>query len=48
MGVYSGENDANGHPIGTQMGNHGVSEAPWGPGGWFRDGGDLKFYRPKQ
>jgi cell wall-associated NlpC family hydrolase len=48
MGVYSGEKDANGHPIGTQMGDHGTKEAPWGPGGWFGHPDDTRYYRPKQ
>jgi hypothetical protein len=48
MGIYSGTTDSDGHPIGTQMGNHGAREAPWGPGGWFPSGGSIKFYRPKQ
>jgi cell wall-associated NlpC family hydrolase len=48
MGVFTGGGDADGHPIGVQMGNHGAQAAPWGPGGWFSNGGDIRFYRPKK
>jgi hypothetical protein len=48
MGIYSGTNDTAGHPIGTPVGNHAGTMAPWGSGGWFLNQGDLTFYRPKQ
>jgi cell wall-associated NlpC family hydrolase len=46
MGIYTGNKDGNGNPIGVQMGNHQVGPAPWGPGGWFPGGGTLQFFRP--
>ena len=47
MGIYSGEDDAKGHPLGYQMGvKSGASEATWGPGGrWFPDATPT-YYRP--
>jgi hypothetical protein len=47
MGIYTGKTDDSGNPIGIQMGNHQVGPAPWGPGGWFKGGGTLEFFRPK-
>ena len=46
MGIYTGT-DANGAVRGVQMGNHGAQSAPWGEGGWFKDAGDMTFYRPQ-
>jgi cell wall-associated NlpC family hydrolase len=45
MGIYTGT-DPEGVVQGVQMGNHGAQTAPWGPGGWFSNAGDLRFYRP--
>jgi NlpC/P60 family len=46
MGVFTGQTDAQGRPMGTQMGNHGAQDGPFGPGGWFPSGNDLRYYRP--
>jgi hypothetical protein len=45
MGIYTGTADAQGHPQGIQMGDHGAQQAPWGPGGWFGAAGTIQFYR---
>jgi NlpC/P60 family len=45
MGVY--QRHEQGHPVGTQMGDHHISEAPWGPGGWFGNA-PVEYYRPKK
>jgi hypothetical protein len=47
MGVYTGK-DADGHVLGAEMGNHGAAVGKWGPGGWFKGGDEMTFYRPKQ
>ncbi len=36
MGVFTGETDANGHPMEVQMGNHGAKDAPWGRADGFQ------------
>jgi hypothetical protein len=46
MGIYTGKADAQGHPLGVQMGNHGAATGAWGPGGWFAKGDDMRSYRP--
>ncbi len=49
MGVFTGERDKkSGCPMGVQMGTHGAANAPWGPGGWFKGGEDLRYYRPRE
>jgi cell wall-associated NlpC family hydrolase len=54
VGIYTGERNAKGNPLGVQMGNKGARTAVWGPrsktggdgGGWFDGGEQIKFYRP--
>jgi|GEM_PF-5390146 len=45
MGIYT--KTVNGIVNGMQMGDHGAQDAKWGSGGWFKNAGDLRFYRPK-
>ena len=44
MGVFQGTY-IGGCPIGTQMGITGPKDGKWGPGGWFDDPDDMRFYR---
>jgi hypothetical protein len=46
VGVYLGESDSRGRLLGAQMGTSGAKIAPFGAGGWFEGGGQIKYYRP--
>jgi hypothetical protein len=47
VGVFTGEHDARGRPLGTQMGvRSGASVQPWGPNGVFANGNHLVYLRP--
>lgn len=46
MGVFQGTYNG-GCPVGTQMGISGPKGGKWGPGGWFDDPDDMRFYRLK-
>jgi len=45
-GIYLGENDSRGRPLGAQMGSSGARILPFGPSGVFEGGGQIKYYRP--
>ncbi len=47
VGVFTGDNDAQGRPLGIQMGvKGGASIQPWGPNGVFAGGSSLVYLRP--
>jgi len=47
VGLYTGHTFGDTkNPSGLQIGSpKGVREAPFGPGGWFKGGGQLTYYR---
>jgi len=46
VGIYLGESDSRGRPLGAQMGSSGAKIAAFGPGGWFDGGSQIRYYRP--